>query len=67
MAVSRELGKKKKDNNMALVQASRWDEVLRGALDNAERAGLDKPFVKSIFNKIHEASVSEQDKIFKKS
>lgn len=63
MAVSREIGERKKNNNIALVQASRWDEVLGKALEDADAAGLDRSFVESVFNRIHEASVSEQDKI----
>ena len=63
MAVSREIGVLKKENDFALVQASRWEEVRTRALENAAASGLNPSFVEDIFNRIHEESVNEQDKI----
>ncbi len=62
MKVSRRIGEIKKTNSIAIVQPSRWDEVLERAEKTAEGYGLDKEFVKRIFNAIHEASVAEQNK-----
>lgn len=62
MKVSRSIGDLKKENSVAIVQPSRWDEVLDKAAASATAYGLDTEFIKRIFNTIHEASVAEQNK-----
>lgn len=62
MKVSRSIGDLKKENSVAIVQPSRWDEVLDKAAASAAAYGLDTEFIKRIFNSIHEASVAEQNK-----
>ena len=52
----------KKENSVAIVQPSRWDEVLDKAAASAAAYGLDTEFIKRIFNTIHDASVAEQNK-----
>ena len=63
MEVSREIGRIKKENNVAILQTIRWDEVVEAALSKAESGNLDPGFVSRIFNEIHDASVVEQNKI----
>ena len=62
MKVSRSIGGLKKENSVAIVQPTRWDEVLEKVSTSAAGYGLDTEFVKRIFNIIHEASVAEQNK-----
>jgi len=62
MKVSRSIGDLKKENSVAIVQPSRWDEVLDKAAASAAAYGLDTEFIRRIFNTIHEASVAEQNK-----
>ena len=57
------IGECKKESNIAIIQASRWDVVLEGVLKSADIYGLDREFVAKVFNAIHEASVQEQNKI----
>lgn len=63
MEASREIGRIKKENNVAILQTVRWDEVVEGALAKAEGRRLDLEFITRIFNEIHDASVAEQNKI----
>ena len=63
MKVSREIGRVKRDNNIAIIQADRWDEVLGQAREDARTYGLDKEFVAKFFSAIHEASVAVQNEI----
>jgi len=63
MAVSRSIGEFKKANNVAIIQTSRWDNVLKNMIAKGEEFGLPKEFVKTIFNAIHEASVQAQNEI----
>lgn len=62
MRVSRSIGDLKKENSVAIVQPTRWDEVLEKAASSAVTYGVDPDFIKRIFNAIHEASVAEQNK-----
>lgn len=66
MSISREIGVQKKNNNIAIVQANRWDEVLEKVVKLGEAKGLDSEFVVNVFNAIHDASVEEQNKILGK-
>lgn len=63
MEASRRIGQLKRDNNIAIIQASRWDSVLEKAMADGAAKGLDPEFVKAVFNHIHDASVAEQNEI----
>jgi len=63
MEASREIGRLKKANNVAIIQASRWDAILASMIEEGARYGLDQEYIKNVFNHIHEASVAEQNKI----
>lgn len=63
MRVSRQIGQYKKDNNIAVVQASRWDSLLSKVVEKGAAAGLPEEFVTAVFNAIHEASVNAQGEI----
>ncbi len=63
MQISRQIGEYKKNNNVAIVQASRWDSVLDKVIERGHRYGLSEKFLKDVFNAIHEASVEVQNEI----
>lgn len=63
MEVSRQIGRYKKENNVAILQTSRWDEVLASVLEKGRAQGLSESFIKDIFNTIHEESVEAQNRI----
>ena len=63
MKVSRKIGEYKKNNNVAILQTSRWDAVLQKVVDKGEDYGLDEKFIKAVFNAIHEASVEVQNEV----
>lgn len=63
MKVSREIGRYKSSSNVSIIQLSRWEEVIAKVLDKGTGEGLPREFLLRIFNAIHEASVSEQNKI----
>lgn len=62
MELSGQIGRCKDKCNIALMQPSRWDDVLSGVLNSAAERGLDAGFVTRVFNEIHEASIWEQNK-----
>lgn len=63
MNVSRQIGQFKKDNNIAILQTGRWEEVLAGMVARGTEAGLSESFVRAVFDDIHEESVALQNKI----
>jgi len=63
LAISKRIGQYKKDNNIAILQTSRWDSLLAKAVENGKAQGLPEEFVKAVFVAIHEASVRAQNEI----
>ena len=66
MAVSRKIGEYKKESNIAIIQATRWDKVLSKVVEKGKDYGLTEKFLKDVFNAIHEASVEVQNEIISK-
>ena len=67
MEVSRQIGKYKKENNVAILQTSRWDAVLAKVVEKGRECGLSEGFVTALFNTIHEESVESQNQILEDS
>lgn len=63
MAVSKTIGQFKKENNIAILQAGRWDALLERMISKGAEIGLDADFVRDIYVTIHEASVNVQNKV----
>jgi chorismate mutase len=63
MNVSRQIGEYKKENNIAILQTSRWDKVLSKVVEKGNNYGLTANFLKDVFTAIHEASVEVQNEI----
>ena len=67
MKVSRKIGEYKRDNNIAILQTSRWDAVLAKVVEKGSEYGLPEKFLKDVFTAIHEASVEIQNDIISKN
>ena len=63
MKISRQIGEYKKNNNIAILQTSRWDAILAKVVEAGKEFGLSEKFVKNVFNAIHEAYVEAQNDI----
>ena len=63
MQISRKIGEYKKNNNIAILQTSRWDAILDKVVERGKEHGLPEDFVMDVFNAIHEASVDVQNEI----
>jgi chorismate mutase len=60
MAVARKIGLYKKQNNITILQTSRWDEILKNRIEQAANKGLSEEFIIKIFRAIHEESINHQ-------
>ena len=63
MSISESIGKYKFDNDITILQTRRYDEIMNDRRAKAERFKLDPDFVISIYELIHEASVSTQNRV----
>ncbi len=66
MRVSREIGTYKKEHNMPVLQATRYEEILDSRAKSAAAMSMDEKFVKTILEAIHEESVNQQISIINK-
>jgi chorismate mutase len=63
MAIAKEIGRYKKDNNITILQRSRWEEIISKAEQKAAKFGLSKEFIDIVFNAIHIESINNQNAI----
>jgi chorismate mutase len=63
MSVARKIGECKKQNNITILQTSRWDELLRHRIDQAGKKGLSEEFIIKVFRAIHEESINHQTRV----
>lgn len=65
MKVAEKIGQYKKQNNITILQAGRWEEILKKVFQKGEAHGLDNEFVEKIFKSIHQASIDVQTNVMK--
>jgi chorismate mutase len=63
MQVVEKIGTYKKENNVTILQASRWEELLNERLSNAAMMGLSEEFVRALYLLIHQESIRKQTEI----
>jgi len=63
MKISDEIGKLKKDNNVAILQTRRWNEILGKMILEGEEQNLSEEFVLRIYKAIHQESINHQKKV----
>ena len=66
MRISREIGQYKKEHDMAILQASRYDEIIKRRMSDGMSMGMDPEFMKVIFEAIHAESVRQQMEVMNK-
>ena len=67
MEVAKNIGILKSDNNVAILQNKRWNEILGKMILDGEAHGLSEQFILRIFKAIHQESINNQKKILKKN
>lgn len=65
MKVAEKIGQYKKQNNITILQAGRWEKILEKVFRKGEEHGLDSEFVEKIFTTIHQASIDVQTQVMK--
>jgi chorismate mutase len=62
MEVAKKIGILKSDNNVAILQNKRWNEILGKMILDGESHGLSEQFILRIFKAIHQESINNQKK-----
>ena len=60
MRVSREIGQYKKEHRMPVVQANRYNDIIRTRVTLGQEMGMDENFMRTILLAIHDESVRQQ-------
>jgi chorismate mutase len=63
MSIAEAIGQYKKDNNVAILQTRRWDEIVRTRVKSGTEKNLTKDFVLKLFEIIHQESIHHQSQI----
>jgi chorismate mutase len=63
MSIVEEIGFLKKSQNVAVLQNSRWHDILKKMVDQGEKENLSAEFVTKIFQAIHQESINHQERI----
>ncbi|WP_424002195.1 chorismate mutase [Maribacter sp. IgM3_T14_3] len=63
MKTSDAIGELKKEKNVAVLQSTRWNEILGAMILEGESKGLSEEFVLRMFKAIHQESIRHQEKI----
>lgn len=63
MKVADQIGHLKKENNVAILQTKRWNEILGKMILEGEQNSLSEEFILKVFKAIHQESINHQQKI----
>lgn len=63
MNIAEKIGEYKKNNNVTILQTSRWNEILEKATGKGSKLGLSVEFVQKYMDAIHMESINRQNKI----
>ncbi len=63
MAVSQQIGRYKKEHDMPVLQARRYEEMLARRARQAVERGMDREFMRTVMQAIHEESIRQQMKV----
>lgn len=63
MEIVDEIGVLKKENNVAILQVKRWNEILRRMTAEGKNLDLSEDFVLQVYKAIHQESIDHQKKI----
>ena len=63
MDIAQRIGQYKKDNDVTILQTSRWDEIVKDRVKTGNSKELTETFVKEMFDAIHQESIRKQTTI----
>lgn len=67
MSAAEQIGRIKRDNNVMILQSSRWNEVMERVLASSAELGLSKEFLHTLLDAIHIESINRQNRVMRES
>ncbi len=65
MKISEEIGRYKSQNNIAILQADRWNEIIDKSMHQAGPLGLSEEFIGRFLKAVHQESINHQKAVMK--
>ena len=66
MKISEKIGQYKKENNVTILQVSRWEEIIQTRISLGRAMGLNAEFTAELLKLIHNESIQVQTKVMNK-
>ena len=66
MKISEQIGQYKKENNVTILQVSRWEEIVETRIALGRAMGLSREFTNELLKLIHNESIQVQTKVMNK-
>ncbi len=63
MKIAEQIGQYKKDNNITILQISRWNEIIERASVKGDKFGLSREFITKYLDAVHMESINHQKKV----
>jgi chorismate mutase len=63
MRIAEQIGNYKRENNITILQTTRWNEIIERAFLKGDKLGLSKEFITKYFDAVHMESINHQKKI----
>jgi len=67
MKIADQIGYLKKENNVAILQTKRWNEILEKMIIEGGQNNLSEEFILRVFKAIHQESINHQQEIAQKN
>jgi chorismate mutase len=66
MKISEKIGQYKKDNNVTILQVTRWEEIIATRVAIGLAMGLSEEFMKEMLKLVHHESIQVQTRVMNK-
>jgi chorismate mutase len=63
MEISRRIGEYKRENNVTILQVSRWEKMIHTRVALGKALGLDEGFIRDLLRLVHHESIQIQTKV----
>lgn len=63
MNTAETIGKYKRDNDITILQTSRWEQIIENAVEKGREKGLSEEFICRVFEAMHQESINHQNRV----
>ncbi len=67
MEIADKIGLFKKDNNIPILQTTRWNEILEKQVSKGQKVGLSEAFMSILLRAVHQESINHQAEVMNKA